>query len=130
MREAQAALYAFQDFKDALRHYKAVDLYTDNTTAEHAFRNGKSSSAQLAGVVRDFLRDAIDIDIAVAVSRVSTKDNPADEPSRELDINLDKLRNALATRVPNYERSGAGRSFLFIEMCVPFVIKAATSSGA
>ena len=130
VREAQAALYAFQDFRDALRHYKAVDLYTDNTTAEHAFRNGKSSSAQLAGVVRDFVHDAIDIDIAVAVSRVSTKDNPADEPSRELEVNIDKLRNALATRVPNYERSGAGRSFLFIEMCPPFVIKAATTSGS
>lgn len=116
VREAQAALYAFQDFREALRQYKAVNLIIDNTTAEQSICKGKSSCAQLALVVRDMLRESIDMDVAIIVSRVKSADNPADEPSRELDFNIDKLRAALATRVPNYARSGAGRSYLLVKM--------------
>ena len=111
VREAQAVLYAMQDFQQVLRPFKNVSVRCDNTTAEQSLRKGNSKCAEIARVVRDILRRSVDFHINIEVSRIGTKENPADEPSRGLELNFEKLRAALATRVP-YERKGAGRVFV------------------
>ena len=111
VREAQAILYAMQDFQELLRPCRSVDVRCDNTTAEQSLRKGNSKCADIARVVRDILRRSVDLHINIEVSRVGTKENPADEPSRGLELNFEKLRSALAMRVA-YQRKGAGRVFV------------------
>ena len=111
VREAQAILYAMQDFQELLRPYDDVDVRCDNTTAEQSLRKGNSKCAEIADVVCRILRRSVAFKINISISRIGTKENPADEPSRGLEVNFEKLRLALATRVA-YQRKGAGRVFV------------------
>ena len=111
VREAQAALYAMQDFQYHLRGAPGLELRIDNTTAEFCLRRGLARTAVLADVVRRVIELSKLQHLPIYVERVASDDNPADEPSRLLELNVDKLAAELAKRVPQYQRRGAGRIF-------------------
>ena len=111
VREAQAALYALQDFQHQLRGAPGLELRIDNTTAEFCLRRGLARTTVLADVIRQVLELSKLLRLPIYVERVASDDNPADEPSRNLELNADKLVAELAKRVPQYQRRGAGRIF-------------------
>ena len=112
VREAQAVLYSIQDFERHLRGKPGVDVRVDNTTIEFSLRRGGARTDVLATVLQSVLRKSIDLDLPLTVSRIASVDNPADEPSRRLVLDEAKLAAALAIRAPQYERRGAGRTFV------------------
>ena len=111
-REAQAVLYALQDFHHHLQEVPGVELHIDNTTVEGALRRGAAKSDVLAGVISDIHHATIlrskSRPLEFRVTRIASDDNPADGPSRETDLDIALLRTALAKRVPLYRRRGAG----------------------
>ena len=111
VREAQAGLFCLQDFREALAPYRCVDMRSDNTTVEYSLRRGCARTDTLAKVVCDILKLSVGLDIAIIISRVASVDNPADEPSRQLELSMSKLQQQLAIRVPLHQRRGAGRTF-------------------
>ena len=111
IREAQAALFSIQDFALHLRGQPGVDLRVDNTSVEASVRRGSARNELLATVIRRIMRASIQLDLPIAVSRVASEENPADEISRNLTLDEAKLADALAMRVPTYARRGAGRPF-------------------
>jgi hypothetical protein len=111
VREAQAVLFALQDFEQHLRSFPLLDLRIDNTTVEACIRRGCARTDVIASVVNQVLKRSKDWNVELQVSRVGSTENPADEGSRNVKLDVRKLERQLATRVPTYQRMGAGRIF-------------------
>jgi hypothetical protein len=109
--EALAVLYALEDFAKILRDYPSgIDLRLDNTSVEAGLQRGSPRAAHIAQVVADILRTSLRWNVPLFPSRVGTKENPADETSRGKQLDIEKLRRALARRSQN-TRMGAGRTY-------------------
>ena len=82
-KEALAVLFALQSLESAISR-RRVDVFVDNEGLAHAWAGLRSKSAELAGVLQSLFLLTIDLRISLKLHWISTHDNPADEPSRQL----------------------------------------------
>ena len=112
VREAMGALYSIEDFSDILKQYRNLDLRLDNTSVEAAIARGTAKADKTAAVVAQVLKKSVALNINISASRVGSKENPADAPSRECDVSVNILTNAMGkNKVKSTMRRGAGRLF-------------------
>ena len=83
-KEALAVLFALRSLESRL-YRRRVDAYVDNMGLVHAWSGLKTRSAELLGVLRELFLFCMDRRISLKMIWVSTKENPADAPSRILD---------------------------------------------
>ena len=114
IREAEAVLFGLQDFERHLNNdaVRVIEIRSDNTTAENLIRRGTSKTEELARVIKKIMRASLKWNAAIDIRRIESKANPADELSRNVELDMAKLQRALANRDPAYTRSGAGRIFV------------------
>jgi len=94
-REAEAAAIAFRCFERHLKMLDNVQLYIDNTVAEYSFKKGNAKSEHVAAAVAEVLNKTRGWNLTVVPLRVTSEDNPADEPSRDAPVSMEKVRAAV-----------------------------------
>ena len=115
-REGQAAAFGYRAFESKIdSECDKIDIMIDNTVAQYSFTKGSAKTEILAGAVSDMLRRVKKSRVDVAMFRVTSAANAADEGSRGRPLDNDKLRAAMehhlaSTTGPGYVRPGvAGR---------------------
>lgn len=95
-REGQALAIAFTAFAEKLQHgCDKIEALIDNTVAQHTFTKGIAKTEHLAGAIADVLTKTRQWRIPLRLYRITSEENPADEPSRRRDVDNEKLQNAL-----------------------------------
>ena len=94
-REAEAAAIAFRTFSRHLKTLDNVQLFIDNTVAEYSFKKGNAKSEHVAAAISEVLSASRDWNLTVVPLRVTSEDNPADEPSRDEPVSMEKVRAAV-----------------------------------
>ena len=90
-KEALAVLFGLQSIEDRL-FGRRVEVQTDNEGLALAWSGLRSRSGELAEVLKMLFLYCVDLKMALKLTWVSTHDNPADAPSRELDRADSSLR--------------------------------------
>ena len=97
-KEALAVLFALRALEGEL-YRRRVDVYVDNMGLVHAWASLKTKSAELLGVLKELFLFCADHRITLKMVWVSTKENPADAPSRALDRRDSSLAPTLRARL-------------------------------
>ena len=128
-REAQTVGIALGALERHVRKCDALRLFIDNTVAESNIKRGCARTEDIAAAVNSVLSKSKAWQLPIQVFRVSTKLNPADEPSRGVAVDLDKLATAFLAGLPGAatssatgcngtERLGAGRKVMILSPLV------------
>ena len=97
-KEGLAVLFALRALSSSLCR-RRVDVYVDNMGLVHAWTGLKSKSQELTEVLRELFLFCVDMRISLSLIWVSTKENPADAPSRVLDRCDSMLSPSLRSRL-------------------------------
>ena len=98
-KEALAVLFALRSIDPVELFRRRVDVHVDNMGLVHAWTGMKSKSEELTSVLKEIFIFCLDHRISLKLIWVSTKENPADAPSRALDRCDSMLAPALRARV-------------------------------
>ena len=112
-KEALAVFFALRSIAPLLFR-RRVDVFVDNMGLVHAWSGLKSRSAELTGVLRELFLFCVDLRFSLNLVWVSTKENPADAPSRV----LDRCDSMLSPSLRNHLWSAYG-PFSFDLMALP-----------
>ena len=97
-KEALAVLFALRSLEERL-YCRRVDVYVDNMGLVHAWSGLKTKSSKLLSVLPELFLFCVDNRISLKMIWVSTKENPADAPSRALDRRDSRLSSTLRLRL-------------------------------
>ena len=126
-KEALAVLFALQSLEGAIFR-RRVDVRVDNEGLVHAWTGLKSKSSELVEILQSLFLLTIDLRVDLKMIWISTHENPADAPSRELQRSDSALSVKLRLRLwecygpfsidlmalpSNVMRSPSGRSLPF-----------------
>ena len=98
VKEALALFFCLQAIRQHLSD-RRVDVFVDNEGLVHAWQGLRSRSPELVEVLKSLFLFCVDNRLSLKLIWISTKDNPADAPSRTLDRSdstlSDRLRRLL-----------------------------------
>ena len=97
VKEALAVLFALQSVSDFLQS-RRIDVYVDNEGVVKAWKGLSSRSVELSDVLRSLFLLCVDFNAFLKIW-VSTDQNPADAPSRELRRSDSALSSRLRRRL-------------------------------
>ena len=97
-KEALAVLFALQSLEASVFR-RRVDVHVDNEGLVHAWTGLKSKSMELVGILQSLFLLTIDLRVDLKMIWISTHDNPADAPSRELQRSDSALSVQLCQRL-------------------------------
>ena len=97
-KEALAVLFALQSLEQSIFR-RRVDVRVDNEGLVHAWSGLKSRSPELVGVLQALFLLTVDLRFSLNLTWISTKDNPADAPSRSLQRSDSMLSVALRRQI-------------------------------
>ena len=101
VKEALAVFFCLQAIREHLFD-RRVDVFVDNEGLVHAWQGLRSRSAELVEVLKSLFLFCVDNRLSLKLIWISTKENPADAPSRALDRGdstlSDRLRRLLWRR--------------------------------
>ena len=97
-KEALAVLFALRSVASHLFR-RRVDVFVDNMGLVHAWSGLKSKSEELTGVLRELFLFCVDNRVSLNLLWVSTKENPADAPSRVRDRSDSMLSSDVRSRL-------------------------------
>ena len=98
VKEAMAVLFAISAFADSFRDHR-VDVFSDNEGVVHAWSGLRARSPDLVEVLRSLFLLCCEFNVSLSLHWVSTLENEADAPSREIKRSDASLSDRLRRRV-------------------------------